>query len=188
MRLSVAPHYGIGYRNLEVRLRNIALHADHADRHNSCERKTSASSSITSDSSGSTASTASASKFHLLQLNQTNGGDAKRRPLDANANEPIYAVVNLKNKYEHRAKKKLADDAGNFTDNCILRRERPNSFHVNSGEYEEVRCTRVCVCRARLREYVEIQLRARHHRRAFVVCNLNFQREIEFPLFHFGYL
>lgn len=137
--------YDIDFRNLEDRLRNCALHVDHnaVDRHNSCERKTSASSSITSDSSGSTASTASASKFHLLQSNQTCVNGNSQRPLDANANEPIYAVVNLKNKYELRAKKKLADDAVvSFPDNFILRRERPNSFHVNSGEYEEVRCTR----------------------------------------------
>lgn len=143
MHLIVWP--GIDFRNLEDRLRNCALHVDHnaVDRHNSCERKTSASSSITSDSSGSTASTASASKFHLLQSNQTCVNGNSQRPLDANANEPIYAVVNLKNKYELRAKKKLADDAVvNFPDNFILRRERPNSFHVNSGEYEEVRCTR----------------------------------------------
>lgn len=68
-------------------------------------------------------------------MNQMNGNHV----LDANTNEPIYAVVNMKNKYEHRAKKKLVDDAN--LDNCIFRRERPNSFHVNSGEYEEVRCT-----------------------------------------------
>lgn len=125
------------FRNLEDRFRNISLNIDHSDRRLLCERKTSASSSTTSDSSG-TASTASASKFHLLKMNQTTSYNSNQL-FDPNTNEPIYAVVNLKNKYEHRAKKKLADES--YLDNFILRRERPNSFHVNSGEYEEVRWT-----------------------------------------------
>lgn len=46
--------------------------------------------------------------------------------------EPIYAVVNLKHKYARRAKKIEIDEN-------IFVRERPNSFHVISGDYEEVR-------------------------------------------------
>lgn len=46
--------------------------------------------------------------------------------------EPIYAVVNLKNKYARRAKKIEIDEN-------IFVKERPNSFHVISGDYEEVR-------------------------------------------------
>lgn len=45
--------------------------------------------------------------------------------------EPIYAVVNLKNKYARRAKKIEIDEN-------IFVKERPNSFHVISGDYEEV--------------------------------------------------
>lgn len=45
--------------------------------------------------------------------------------------EPIYAVVNLKHKYARRAKKIEIDEN-------IFVRERPNSFHVISGDYEEV--------------------------------------------------
>lgn len=51
-------------------------------------------------------------------------------------NEPIYAVVNLKDKYENRAKKKSIDEQ--HVIDYIPRRERPNSFHVVSGDYEEV--------------------------------------------------
>lgn len=114
-------------------MRHISLDSEcNGNSHETCERKTSASSSITSDSSGSTASTASASKFHLLKIpNDRNIDQTKHK-----CNEPIYAVVNLKNKYENRAKKK---NVGEETMNdFILRRGRPNSFHVNSGEYEEV--------------------------------------------------
>lgn len=51
--------------------------------------------------------------------------------------EPIYAVVNLKNKYENRAKKKSVEEP--CVTECIQRqKERPNSFHVISGDYEEV--------------------------------------------------
>lgn len=45
--------------------------------------------------------------------------------------EPIYAVVNLKNKYARRARK-------NEFDEDVFVKERPNSFHVISGDYEEV--------------------------------------------------
>lgn len=46
--------------------------------------------------------------------------------------EPIYAVVNLKNKYARRAKKIEIDEN-------VFVKERPNSFHVISGDYEEVK-------------------------------------------------
>lgn len=46
--------------------------------------------------------------------------------------EPIYAVVNLKNKYARRAHKTEIDEN-------IFAKDRPNSFHVISGDYEEVR-------------------------------------------------
>lgn len=50
--------------------------------------------------------------------------------------EPIYAVVNLKSKYARRANKIEIDEN-------IFVKERPNSFHVVSGDYEEVREERV---------------------------------------------
>lgn len=53
--------------------------------------------------------------------------------------EPIYAVINLKDKYEHRAKKKSLDEHQIVTVDYLQRRERPNSFHVVSADYEEVR-------------------------------------------------
>lgn len=43
--------------------------------------------------------------------------------------EPIYAVVDLKNKYARRAK--LQQDGQ-------LEKERPKSFHASSVDYEEV--------------------------------------------------
>lgn len=130
------------FSNLEEKIQSITLNDEcNGNFHEACERKTSASSSITSDSSGSTASTASASKFHLHKIpngrNIENGVDKTKPKSQHNCNEPIYAVVNLKNKYENRAKKKNV--GGETMNGIILRRGRPNSFHVNSGEYEEVR-------------------------------------------------
>lgn len=51
-------------------------------------------------------------------------------PLGMNMGEPIYAVVNLKNKYAQRAKLQQMEEKFQI--------ERPNSFHVVSGDYEEV--------------------------------------------------
>lgn len=45
-----------------------------------------------------------------------------------NSNEPIYAVVDLKTKYERRAKLKEMES----------KQQRPKSLHVTSGDYEEV--------------------------------------------------
>lgn len=117
----------------------------------------------------SNASTASASKFQLLSLakDQCNGHDTMAATTTINGNtiattaispnstnvnsinhliqnqsiggEPIYAVINLKDKYEHRAKKKSLDEHHLVTVDCLQRRERPNSFHVVSADYEEVR-------------------------------------------------
>lgn len=47
----------------------------------------------------------------------------------ASDSEPIYAVVDLKNKYARRAKLQQEEQ---------LERERPKSFHASSGDYEEV--------------------------------------------------
>lgn len=102
---------------------------------------------MSSGSSGvSNASTASASKFQLLSVpkdqSSQNSSDAMNSTPDSNQlclnkqNEPIYAVVNLKDKYENRAKKKSIDEQ--HVIDYIPRRERPNSFHVVSGDYEEV--------------------------------------------------
>lgn len=124
----------------------------------------SCSSSLSSGSASgvSNASTASASKFQLLSCSlakdQSNGHDTTTataispNPPTTNVNninhliqnqsiggEPIYAVINLKDKYEHRAKKKSLDEHQIVTVDC-LRRERPNSFHVVSADYEEVKC------------------------------------------------
>lgn len=44
--------------------------------------------------------------------------------------EPIYAVVDLKNKYARRAKLQALEDQ--------MEKERPKSFHVSSNDYEEV--------------------------------------------------
>lgn len=52
-------------------------------------------------------------------------------PLNVNIAEPIYAVVNLKNKYARRAKIREEMEES-------VNRERPNSFHVVSSDYEEV--------------------------------------------------
>lgn len=99
---------------------------------------------MSSGSSGvSNASTASASKFQLLsatknQNTQDTTDSITIEPIRNEGGEPIYAVVNLKDKYEHRAKKKTLDEQL-FDSNCIPRRERPNSFHVVSADYEEVR-------------------------------------------------
>lgn len=102
---------------------------------------------MSSGSSGvSNASTASASKFQLLSVpkdqSSQNSSDARNSTPDSNQlclnkkNEPIYAVVNLKDKYENRAKKKSIDEQ--HVIDYIPRRERPNSFHVVTGDYEEV--------------------------------------------------
>lgn len=124
--------------------------------HTACVRKTSANSSIASPSlscsssmsSGSSgvsnASTASATKFQLLtatkdQCNQDSNDSTNRTNnhlVHTKDGEPIYAVVNLRDKYEHRAKKKSLDEQHGIE--YIQRRERPNSFHVASGDYEEV--------------------------------------------------
>lgn len=62
---------------------------------------------------------------------QTKDTNNATTPLNVNITEPIYAVVNLKNKYARRAKirEELEED---------VNRERPNSFHVVSSDYEEV--------------------------------------------------
>lgn len=127
----------------------------------------SCSSSLSSGSASgvSNASTASASKFQLLShaKDQANGHDsmatttinginnAAASPNSHNVNrinhliqnqsiggEPIYAVINLKDKYEHRAKKKSLDEHQMLAVDYLQRRERPNSFHVVSADYEEV--------------------------------------------------
>lgn len=59
---------------------------------------------------------------------------ASTNNIPLNISEPIYAVVNLKNKYARRAKmKEEMKGSKNET------RERPNSFHVTSNDYEEVK-------------------------------------------------
>lgn len=115
-------------------------------------------------SSPTTASSHSSSKLihpKTINANQTNDdiGDVdlvdgrimksptatSMPPLGVNISEPIYAVVNLKNKYAQREKLKQMEE--NFQ--C----ERPNSFHVVSGDYEEVNsvlniygCVMICLC------------------------------------------
>ncbi|XP_037921136.1 uncharacterized protein LOC119657990 isoform X2 [Hermetia illucens] len=49
---------------------------------------------------------------------------------NVNRLEPIYAVVDLKNKYAHRAKMRQLEEQ--------MERERPKSVHVVSSDYEEV--------------------------------------------------
>lgn len=144
---------------LTEQIQRISLENDrNSNSHATCVRKTSAnlsiaspslscSSSMSSGSSGvSNASTASASKFQLLaapkhQCQSSNNSTSKtpsfNQLLHGKDGEPIYAVVNLKNKHEHRAKKKSLDE--HLVTECIQRRGRPNSFHVASGDYEEVR-------------------------------------------------
>ena len=96
---------------------------------------------MSSGSSGvSNASTASATKFQLLTTPKDrctqDAIDSTKQLVQTKDGEPIYAVVNLKDKYEHRAKKKSFDEQHGIE--FIQRRERPNSFHVASGDYEEV--------------------------------------------------
>lgn len=121
------------------------------------QRKKSAASSIISSSSStvSTASTASASKLQLLCNAKAMNGVINECPddddIDKNEddddvldgtiknepNEPIYAVVNLKNKYENRARKRSPDRL--YRNYNPRPKERPNSFHViSSSDYEEV--------------------------------------------------
>lgn len=59
---------------------------------------------------------------------------ASTNNIPLNISEPIYAVVNLKNKYARR--EKMKEEMKN-PKNPI--RERPNSFHVASSDYEEVK-------------------------------------------------
>lgn len=103
----------------------------------------STSSASSTASSVSNASTASVSNFRKKTPDIANSDDvvtaethhtpASRSPVTSiNVSEPIYAVVNLKNKYARRANRKEMEDDTYF-------RERPNSFHVISGDYEEVK-------------------------------------------------
>lgn len=138
---------------LAEQIQRISLENDkNSNMHAVCVRKTSANSSIASPSlscsssmsSGSSgvsnASTASATKFQLLTTpkdrNTHDAIDSTKQLVQTKDGEPIYAVVNLKDKYEHRAKKKSLDEQHGIE--FIQRRERPNSFHVVSGDYEEV--------------------------------------------------
>ncbi|XP_031629394.1 uncharacterized protein LOC116344790 [Contarinia nasturtii] len=147
-----------GNFTLAEQIHRISLENDkNSNLHAACVQKTtvnssiaspslSCSSSMSSGSSGvSNASTASASKFQLLtapknQNTQHNTDSINIEPIRNEGGEPIYAVVNLKDKYEHRAKKKTLDEHIFDTDLIQQRRgrERPNSFHVVSGDYEEV--------------------------------------------------
>lgn len=61
-----------------------------------------------------------------LTINTANGNESP-----AANTEPIYAVVDLKNKYARRAKLQALEDQ--------MQKERPKSFHVSSNDYEEVR-------------------------------------------------
>lgn len=144
------------FSTLVEQIQRISLENDkNSNLHATCVRKTSANSSIASPSlscsssmsSGSSgvsnASTASASKFQLLTAPKDQCSQSSKittpnfsQLIQNNAGEPIYAVVNLKDKHEHRAKKKSLDE--NLTTEFIQRRERPNSFHVVSADYEEV--------------------------------------------------
>lgn len=50
-----------------------------------------------------------------------------------NLSEPIYAVVDLKNKHEKRRKMREMEN-----ENTVDSHQRPRSFHVGSSDYEEV--------------------------------------------------
>lgn len=149
------------FSTLTEQIQRISLENDkNSNMHAVCVRKTSANSSIASPSlscsssmsSGSSgvsnASTASATKFQLLtatkdqsiqDCNDSTNQRTTKQLVHTKDGEPIYAVVNLRDKYEHRAKKKSLDEQHGIE--YIQRRERPNSFHVASGDYEEVRKT-----------------------------------------------
>lgn len=60
-----------------------------------------------------------------LTVNTANGNESP-----AANGEPIYAVVDLQNKYARRAKLQALEDQ--------MQKERPKSFHVSSNDYEEV--------------------------------------------------
>lgn len=151
--------FALSCSTLADQIQRISLENDkNSNLHEACVRKISenssiaspslsSSSSMSSGSSGvSNASTASASKFQLLTASKNQCSEDSTDSIILNSNpkqlvqrrdgEPIYAVVNLRDKYEHRAKKRSWDEPP--TTECIQRRERPNSFHVISGEYEEV--------------------------------------------------
>lgn len=67
-----------------------------------------------------------------LPFNTANGNESP-----AANGEPIYAVVDLKNKYARRAKLQALEEQ--------MEKERPKSFHVSSNDYEEV-IFFICYC------------------------------------------
>lgn len=163
MCLIAVISFALSCSTLTDQIQRISLEDDkNSNLHAACVRKISAnlsiasptlssSSSMSSGSSGvSNASTASASKFQLLTASKNQCSEDTTDSIILKSNpeqliqrrdrEPIYAVVNLRDKYEHRAKKESSDKPP--TTECTQRRERPNSFHGNmhviSGEYEEV--------------------------------------------------
>lgn len=79
-------------------------------------------------------------------ITDTNLHDNRKMPLSSSAaspcssgnvnnlSEPIYAVVDLKNKYARRKMREMENE------NAInIQPERPRSFHVGSSDYEEVK-------------------------------------------------
>lgn len=122
------PSIFLNFSCLEEKIQSITLETIDNEIKPIMRKKSAALSIISSGSSTvSTASTASASKFQLLKTPEEDDEDIDLPDVSKQSREPIYAVVNLKDKYEHRAKKKS------------INRERPNSFHVMStNDYEEV--------------------------------------------------
>ncbi len=115
------------------------------------------------------ASTSTADDKHLMD--GTNSNDNNKMPLNTSVtgppsssgnvnslSEPIYAVVDLKNKYARRKMREMENE--NAIDS---QPERPRSFHVGSSDYEEVRLytqhTRLMFCMMRLPSSLLIKLK-----------------------------
>lgn len=132
--------------SLEEQLQRISL--DNINRRNSITLhsnqalpsvSSSSASETSASSSASTASTASASKSHHRPVTASQSKEIHLiQSLDPSTHnslstgEPIYAVVDLKNKYARRAQLREMEDID-------LGKDRPNSVHVlSSSDYEEV--------------------------------------------------
>lgn len=76
---------------------------------------------------------ASANDYNKMPLKSSASNPACSSGNVNNLSEPIYAVVDLKNKYARRKMREMENET--VVDS---QPERPRSFHVGSSDYEEV--------------------------------------------------
>lgn len=126
------------FSSIEEQMQRISLESDVT---NGNPMETSLSSLRSSTASSSMGSSQDSPKRYARDnhaINLDDGNDNGKHhmtctaPQIAPVTEPIYAVVDLKNKYARRARIKEMEDTSNKS------RDRPNSFHVTSSDYEEV--------------------------------------------------